>query len=151
MRSNRLTVLSISFAQKEDVSFLCTPKCHNGGGDSCAINGKEPLEAGVSAQWAGEERCHGAPLCSICCAGDRRQGGSLDATERCVVDSATVALSDTRHNGIILRVGLFFPQFFRVSILARLESPFVLSHGKPIAGGHGSADEGPVFCHEGEP
>jgi hypothetical protein len=61
MRSNRLTVLSISFAQKEDVSFLCTPKCHNGGGDSYTINCKEPLEAGVSAQWAGEERCHVVP------------------------------------------------------------------------------------------
>ena len=60
MRSNRLTVLSISFAQKEDVSFLCTPKCHNGGGDSCTINCKQSLETGVSAQWAGEERCHGA-------------------------------------------------------------------------------------------
>lgn len=123
MRSNRLTVLSISFAQKEDVSFLCTPKCHNGGGDSCAINGKEPLEAGVSAQWAGEERCHGAPLCSICCAGDRRQGGSLDATERCVVDSATVALSDTRHNAIILRRGCFFHSFSTFQFWPGLSPP----------------------------
>jgi len=58
--------------------------------------------SGIVAPRAGEGGCHAA-LSFLSVAQEAvAKGRWLNTTERCVIDSARVPLSDTRHNAIIL-------------------------------------------------